>query len=154
MADGVKLTFKGKDALLAKLRSLVPNVDKAMGEANQGSADEMATLARSFVAIGKTGKLKASIRVERGDRPGSHRVLAGGPSTTKEVRAGSGKPFDYALGVEFGTSQHTNGGMFKGSENPGARRQPFFWVAYRLMKKRIKARNTRAINKAIKAAKG
>lgn len=152
MPDGVKLTITGKDALLAKLRSLVPNVDKAMGEANQQSAEEMATLARSFVPV-KSGTLRGSIQVEPGNRPGSYRVKAGGKATTKEVRAGSGKPYDYALAVEFGTSQHTNGGLFKGSENPGARRQPFFWVAYRLMKKRMKARNTRAINKAIKAAK-
>lgn len=146
MAEGVKVTFKGKDAILAKLRSLVPSVDKAMGEANQGSAEEMATLARSFVPV-KSGTLRGSIQVEPGHRPGSYRVKAGGKATTRDG-------FDYALAVEFGSSQHTNAGMFKGSENPGARRQPFFWVAYRLMKKRMKARNTRAINKAIKAAKG
>lgn len=150
MADGVKFTVK-KDALFAKLRRLVPGVELQMGKANMDSANEMASLARSFAPTGATGILKGSIRIESGDRPGSYRVLAGGPVTTKTVRVGSGKPFDYALGVEFGTKPHKNAGLFAGSQHPGARKQPFYWVAYRLMKKKIKSGASRAIGRAIRA---
>lgn len=144
--DGVKVTIRGKDALVAKLRALVPGVEKAMGVANSQSAEEMASLARSFAPVA-TGALRASIRTEPGKRPGSYRVLAGGSATTKDG-------FDYALAAEFGTSAHDNEGIYKGSENPGVRRQSFFWPSYRLMKKSIKSRASRAINKAIKAARG
>jgi len=150
MADGVRLT-SNKDALFARLRKLVPGVEAQVGKANLESANEMASLARGYAPTGATGKLKASIRIEPGPRVGSYRVLAGGPATTKSARLGSGKPFDYALGVEFGTGAHVNAGMFAGSQNPGARKQPFYWIAYRMMKKRIRSRVTRAINRAIKA---
>lgn len=147
MADAIRLT-SNKDALFAHLRKLVPGVEVEVGKASLDSASEMASLARGYAPTGATGKLKASIRIEPGPRVGSYRVLAGGAATTK---IGSGKPFDYALGVEFGTKAHTNAGMFAGSENPGARRRPFYWIAYRMMKKRIRARVTRALNRAIKA---
>lgn len=146
MADGAKLTVKGKDALFAKLQKLVPGIGKAMGEANRQTADEMAALARSFAPV-KTGKLRSSIRVEPGPRPGSYRVLAGGPSTTRYG-------YDYAAAMEFGTSAHTNAGVFKGSENPGVHRQPFFFVALRLVRKPMRSRAARALNKAIKAVSG
>lgn len=144
-------TFRGKDALLAKLRASVPAVETAATEVSKQTADEMVGLARSFVPV-DTGKLRDSIHVEPGDRPASFRVKAGGPTTTREVRSGSGKPYDYSVGVEFGTSQHTNAGIFAGSDNPGARRQPFFWPAYRLIRKRLRGRMSRALSKAIKGA--
>lgn len=150
MADGVTFT-SNKDALFAKLQKLVPNIDKQMGAANLQSANEMASLARGYAPTGATGRLIGSIRVESGQNAGSYRVLAGGPATTKTVRAGSGKPFNYALGVEFGVKPHVNAGLFAGTQNPGARKQPFYWPAYRLMKRRIKSRATRAIKNAINA---
>jgi HK97 gp10 family phage protein len=101
-------------------------------------AESMAETMRSVVPVGKTGALKASIRVEPGRFPGQVLIKAGGPTTTKQVRQGSGNAtYDYALAQEFGTHEH------------GA--QPFFWPSYRLKKKRarraIKSRITRAIKK-------
>lgn len=145
MVDGLKLTVK-KDELYARLRRLVPAATEQMGVANHKSAEDMADTARSFVPV-KTGALRSSIRVTEGPRPGSFYVKAGGPATTKGG-------FDYALAAEFGTSQHTNGGLFRGSINPGEQRRSFFWPSYRLMKKRIKSRAATALRKAIKAVVG
>lgn len=150
MAGGVTLT-SNKDKVFAQLRKLIPAATVAMAAANRQTADEMAATAKSFAPV-KTGKLRDSIRVEDGPRPGSYYVKAGGPTTTKEVRGGSGVAYDYALGVEFGTKPHTNAGEFSGSENPGIRRVSFFWTSYRLVKKRMKSRNSRALNKAVKQA--
>lgn len=146
----VTLTLKGKEALFAKLIKLAPGVEKGMGDANLQSANEMADLARGYVPV-KSGTLKASIRVEQGPRPGGYYVKAGGAPTTKSVRSGSGTGFDYATAVEFGTKPHINAGEFKGSQNPGAKKESFFWVSYRLMKRRLKSRNSRALNKIVKA---
>lgn len=143
MADGVKLTVKGKDALIARLQKLVPGVGAVMADANRQSADEMAALARSFAPV-KSGTLRDSIAVAAGQRPGAYVVRAGGAATTRDG-------FDYALAVEFGTSAHTNEGMFKGSENPGVHRQPFFFTAFRIIAKKARSRASRAIGKAIKA---
>lgn len=150
MVDAIRLT-SNKDALFARLRKLVPGVEAQMGKANLESANEMASLARGLAPTGASRKLKASIRIESGPRPGSYRVAAGGAATTKNVRAGSGKPFDYSLGIEFGTKPHVNSGIFAGSQNPGVRRHSFFWSAYRLMRKKIRSRASRAIGRAIKA---
>ena len=62
-------------------------------------------------------------------------MSAGGPSTTKAARGGQGS-YDYALGVEFGTS-----------DTP---KSPFFFTAYRIGAKRHRSRVTRAANKAHK----
>lgn len=100
-------------------------------------AEDMANTMRAVVPVDK-GVLKASIRIEPGKFPGQVYIKAGGPTTTKQVRQGSGSAtYDYALAQEFGTAEH------------GA--QPFFWPSYRLKKKRarraIKSRVTRAIKK-------
>jgi hypothetical protein len=69
------------------------------------------------------------------------------PEGAFAVSAGNGK-VRYAHLVEYGTKPHVNQGRFPGTQNPGARRQPFFWPAYRIVRKKMRAR----ANKALKAA--
>lgn len=145
------VTIRNKDRLFQKLTKLVPAIGAAVADANKQSAEEMVELARRFAPV-KTGKLRDSIHYEPAGQPGSFRVVAGGEATTKEARAGSGAAYDYALGVEFGTKAHVNAGEFKGSENPGVHRQPFFFPAFRVIRKKMRSRAGRAISKAIKAA--
>jgi HK97 gp10 family phage protein len=139
MADGVGMKVRRKDELFRKLSQLVPETAKELAIANNASADEMVARAKSFVAV-KSGTLRDSIRKEPAEGVAAVRVVAGGASTTKAVRAGADASYDYALGQEFGTSE--------------ARGQPFFFPAFRLIRKRHKARATRAINKAAKAVSG
>ena len=124
-----------KDRLFAKLRAMVPASETAMAEANTQSAEEMLSLARSYVPV-EHGALRASLRQSPAER-GAVLVEAGGPATTKAVRSGSTATFDYALGQEYGTAKHPA--------------QPFFWPAYRLMRTRFRGRASRALNKALKA---
>jgi HK97 gp10 family phage protein len=58
----------------------------------------------------------------------------------------------YAHLVEFGTGPHKQGGQFKGTMHPGTVAQPFFFPGFRLVRKRIKSRISRAVNKAIRKA--
>ncbi len=64
---------------------------------------------------------------------GGQIVVAGGKTTTKPSEAG---PYDYAVGREFGNSV--------------APAQPFFWPAYRALKKKFQSRRRRALTKAVK----
>jgi HK97 gp10 family phage protein len=50
-----------------------------------------------------SGTLRDSVKVRRKRNELDLEVTAGGDTTTKEVRAGSGEPYDYALAVEYGT---------------------------------------------------
>jgi HK97 gp10 family phage protein len=79
-------------------------------------ADDLADAIRAAAPQGDTGHLKDSVEVRRGRGSLSLVVTAGGDATTKEVRAGSGQPYDYAMGVEFG--------------NEHVPAQPFFYSTY------------------------
>jgi hypothetical protein len=99
----------------------------------------MVSLARSFVPV-EDGTLRDSIRRSEPGERGEVLVEAGGPTTTRPVRNGSTATFDYALGQEYGT-QKSNA-------------RPYFWPSYRLTRKRLRARASRALNKAIKGVVG
>lgn len=152
MADGVTVTVRNKDRLFAKLRKLAPSADKELTKVNGAAAEEMASLARRLVPV-KTGKLRESIVVTPpGGTPPAHSQGRGltVPQGAYMVTAG-GTKVRYAALVEFGTRPHVNAGEFAGSQNPGSPAQPYFFPAYRLVRKKQKARATRAINKSVKA---
>lgn len=109
---------------------------------------------------GDTGALERSIGSTFGDyRPANANVrgfggaVSGDPDLTVTVHAGDAVAW-YASLVEFGTKNRTVKNYFghKGVRvNVGAARaQPFFYVAYRTLKKRMKSRITRNMRKAIK----
>jgi HK97 gp10 family phage protein len=132
----VNVRVLNREKLAAKLKRLAPEVQRALGEANERAATEMVASARNLAPVGLTGNLVASIRAEFvGRETGAVRVSAGGATTTKHARGGQGS-YDYALGVEFGTSDTTA--------------VPFFFPAFRLVKRRHRGRTTRAINQAHK----
>ena len=131
----VTIKVRNKDRLARKLKQLAPAVQAAIADVNAVTANEMAATARGLAPV-RTGTLRSSITAgPAGTATGAYRVSAGGPSTTKAARGGQGS-YDYALGVEFGTS-----------DTP---RQSFFFTSYRLSAKRHRSRVTRAANKAHK----
>lgn len=125
------------DRFKRKLRMLSPATKAEIAIAIQKSADEITDLQKRL-APERTGKLKGSI----GNRPveGTENLAvelhAGGAATTKPVRNGASATYDYALADEFGTTETTA--------------QPYFYPAYRLGKKRAKARIARAATSAAK----
>lgn len=146
------ITIRRKDELLAKLSRLAPAAKAALTEANAKTADEMVRLARSFVPV-RTGRLRASIvATPPGGSPPAH--SQGGvkqvPEGAYAVTAGN-RRVRYAHLVEFGTRPHENAGERAGTHNPGAPAQPFFFPAYRLVRKAMKSKASRALNKSIKA---
>ena len=129
MPDGVTVKVRNKDKLARKLHQLAPEALKALTAANYETAGEMVSTAKRFAPV-RTGALQNSIHTEPGPQEtGAVRVMAGGPATTKGG-------YDYALGVEFGTSDTPAG--------------PYFFPSYRLGKRRHKGRVTRALKMSSK----
>jgi HK97 gp10 family phage protein len=132
----VSMRFANRDQFRKQLFSVVPEAEKELAAANEKSAAEFMAMAQRLAPV-HSGAVRNSIRMYPGQRPGAWVVEAGGPTTTKPVRKGVKATYDYALGVEFGTSDTS--------------RKSFFWPAYRAQKRPAKGRATRALRKAIKA---
>jgi hypothetical protein len=84
----------------------------------------------------ETGALEASCTVAPGADDLEYIVQAGGDMTTKEVRDGSGHPYDTALAFEFGNSRQPA--------------RPFFWPTYRAMKDDIQEAINEAVSEVLK----
>lgn len=132
---------KGLKSLHNKLTRKIPDaVRRQVRKAMEKSAEEIVAGARRFVPVSPGGgTLRDSIGWTWGDPPGGSLVLAESKAKPGDLKltvfAGS-KAAYYVRFVEFGTVSQTA--------------QPFFFPAYRTVKKRVKSRTTRAMRKAIR----
>jgi HK97 gp10 family phage protein len=126
-------------ALNRRLMAIPQEVRAAARQQLIANAAELVRMQQSLAPV-DSGDLRKSIRAKAGRNELQIMVVAGGALTTREVRKGSGRPYDYALGQEYGNAQ-----------TPA---QPFFFPSYRALKKPMKSKLSRAANKAIKKAAG
>lgn len=98
-------------------------------------SDEQRAALRPLEQSPETGALEASCTVAAGAHDLEYFVEAGGDMTTKEVREGSGEPYDYALGFEFGTSRQPA--------------RPFFFNTYEALRDDMQAEIDSAINEVL-----
>lgn len=125
---------KGLDALNRKLAAMPGAARVEIGKALNEGADRMVVLARGLAPVDE-GDLRASIRKEPGRHALAVDVKAGGPMTQRPVREGLTAPtFDYAAAAE-GNS-------------------PYFFPAWRALRRSIKARLSRAYRNAAKKTGG
>lgn len=149
------MAIQGLDRLSKKLKRIPELAREEISKAMEAGANEMVALAKSLVPR-DSGDLANSIGWTWGDAPKGAMVL-GTVRASKTgnmvitIYAGDDQAF-YASWVEFGTSGHANGGLFEGSQHPGTAAQPFFYPSWRAVRKRVKGRVTRAINKSAKRA--
>lgn len=131
-----KVKIRGKDKLFQKLKRSVPELEKELTSALEQNGNEMVAKARSFVPRDE-GHLDRSIEWQY-----TQNTIAGEGSRSPAivVMAGDEKGglADHARHVEFGTSD--------------TMRQPFFYPAYRLLRRKMKGRLTRSMTKAMKKA--
>lgn len=143
---------RNKDRLFAKLKQLAPDAARELGEEALKSGQEMVDIARGYAPFDE-GDLIESIVVTPGGQQTPAYSQPGGSQRVPEhaalVTAGNSK-VRYPHLVEYGTRPHINAGIFPGTAHPGTVAQPFFWPAFRLMRKRFKSRMTRRLNKALK----
>lgn len=151
----------GLDRLRTKLTRKIPDrVRHHMKQSMAQYAGKVVASMESF-APEKSGALMNSIGWTWGDAPkGSLTVatLNGNNSDLKiTIYAGDEEAF-YARFVEFGTQAHslaTNASVSRGKRqgqggmHPGAEAHPFFYVGWRLNKRRTKAAMRRAVKKGL-----
>lgn len=123
--------FTNRDRLRRRLRAIPVEARKALKAQNAVNAAELVAVQKSFADASfsdPTGQLQSTIK---------HQDVSDSTRISQKVSAGApGTP--YAAWVEFGTSKN----------DP----RPFFWPAYRLMRRRMKARMGRAAKKAVQEA--
>ena len=144
----------GLDKLRRKLKAIPKAAKDEARKAVVLGAEEIAALQRNLAPV-DDGDLKDSIHVTKPGETTPPYSQPGGSRTANPeqalVTAGNTK-VRYAHLAEYGTAPHVNGGLFAGSQHPGTQAQPFFWPGYRALRRRVKSRVSREINKAIKKA--
>lgn len=113
------------DDLDAYLKSLPDKLTEQLSDVVREHAERLSQAQREALQAleqspDETGHLEESCVVVPGSNDLEFIVQAGGPLTTKEVREGSGQPYDYGLGFEFGTSRQAA--------------RPFFYNTYEAMR--------------------
>ena len=127
-----------------------------MREEVRASLEKNATelvAAQKRVAPVKTGNLRDAIAW----RPGRARKSLLGAGARDEFTVTiyiKRQAQHYAHLVEFGAAPHANEGIFRGTQNPGASPQPFFYPTYRSRKRLIKGRVRRALKKSVQRSQG
>lgn len=146
--------MQGLQKLSRKLKAIpIAAKEQARAAVIQG-AEEVAALQRSLAPV-DDGDLRDSIHVTKPGETTPPYSQPGGSRTAGEEQAivtAGNSGVRYAHLVEFGTAPHVNGGQFAGTLNPGTNAQPFFWPGYRALRRRVRSRISRAINKGIKEA--
>ncbi|WP_454914986.1 HK97-gp10 family putative phage morphogenesis protein [Xanthobacter sediminis] len=163
----------GLDRLRRKLKKLPTIVENEIMAAMEAAAQEVVDLAKSLVPVDE-GDLRDSIGWTWGDPPRGSITLARGKRVRRKNKVGPERPVRitiyagdddafYARWVEFGTRAtaarasrrsrkwRTIVVMTKARKAHAATpAQPFFFPAWRAMRKRVKGRVSRAITKAAK----
>ena len=142
--------FYGRAEWERRLKRIPRTMREEVMAANEKSVRLMADQMRAWAPV-RTGDLRRSIKVTPpgGEFPPLGIVSRGRVGKMQwGVSVGDEKAW-YAPFVEWETKPHMTAGKYVGM-HPGTPGQPFFYPTYRLFKRRIKARATRAMKKAIK----
>lgn len=119
--------FSNRKRLSAKMKAIPVEVRRALRAQNAANAEELVQTMKGFVPV---DEMKLHDSIKRQDVSNSARI-------SQRVSAGS-RSAPYASWVEHGTSKNDA--------------KPFFWPSWRLKRKRLKGRMTRAAKKAIAGA--
>ncbi|WP_034996442.1 HK97-gp10 family putative phage morphogenesis protein [Beijerinckia mobilis] len=124
--------------LTKRLEAIPKAVKNAVQPSLQKSGNELADMQKHLAPV-DTGALRDSITVTPAgqmtpaySQPGGSHIV---PENAVAITVGN-QEVRYPHLVEYGTAE--------------AKAQPFFWPAFRLLKKRIENRTKRAISKAVK----
>lgn len=144
--------IEGLDRLRRKLKALPVRAKARIREAMESAAEEIVMMMKALAPV-DDGDLQMSISWTWGKAPKGAMTIAtvkgAGGELLLTIFAGNAKAF-YARWVEFGTNAHLQGGKFAGTQHPGTTAQPFFYVSFRALRRRVKGRVSRAITKSAK----
>lgn len=121
------MAFTNRDRLRRRMKAIPVGVRKALKAQNAQNAADLVDTMKGFAPV-QDGALVTSIK---------HQDVSDSTRISQKVSAGA-RDAPYAAWVEFGTSKNEA--------------SPFFWVAYRLLRRRMKTRMSRAAKKAVAEA--
>jgi hypothetical protein len=144
-SNAVAKGFEGRERLRRRMLALPQATKNEIRVAIRKKSDELVLMMKRL-APKDDGDLIEAIHWTPGARG------ADDPTMATTVRAGN-KRVRYAHLVEFGSRPHVQGGRFKGTMHPGYAPQPFFFPAYRALRKRIRSAIRLATRRAIAASR-
>jgi HK97 gp10 family phage protein len=149
MASSV--TILGLDALDRKLKRMPAVAKERIRKAMAEGADEIVAMMKSLVPV-ESGELRDSIGWTWGKKPKYAQAIAVAKSKmadelTLTIFVGNAR-VRYAHLVEFATRAHINQGLFPGTQHPGTKAQPFFFVSWRALKRPVGNKIRRSIRAA------
>jgi len=146
---------QGWDRLKKRLERIPRAVREQTRPAITSAAQDVADVMKALAPV-DDGDLKESIVVTAGGQRTPAHSQPGGATTVPEnaamITAGNSK-VRYAHLVEFGTRSHIAGGKFEGAEIPAIPAQPYFFVGFRIAKKKAGQKIKRAMSKAVRSTK-
>ena len=164
MAFRARIKPQSRDAVMKRLRQLVPEAEAAAAKAQELSAKELAEAIRGR-APSKSGEYKNSIVAAKLEGRNDNQKPIGITATKDPNAWGIFANYIWRF-IEFGTRPHTikarrtNNLSFsidgrrivtRSVNHPGANARPHIFPTYRQFRKRIRRRVAAAINKAINA---
>ena len=130
------IEFRNKDRLFQRLRQTIPAMDKQIRDDLAASGDEMVAKVKSLVPRDK-GDLEDSVEWKWTKATNAQSLRSPAIIVQEGADNASDDAF-YARWVEFGT--------------PNTPKQPHFFPAYRLLRRKIRGRISRGMTKVIKRA--
>lgn len=164
MALRARIAPQGRDAVMKRLRALVPEAEAAAASAQEASAKELAEAIKAR-APRYSGEYVNSIDAVRLAGRNDDRKPVG-MAPTKDPNAWGIVALYIWRFIEFGTRPHTIKAKKKALlafrvgdrlvrapqvAHPGMRARPHIFPTYRALRKRIRRRVAAAINRAVKA---
>lgn len=149
MARGTSIL--GLAALDRKLKAMPAVAKERIRKAMEEGANEITAMMKSLVPV-DSGDLRESIGWTWGKKPRYAQAVAVARSKladdlTLTIFVGNDK-VRYAHLVEFATRAHINQGQFPGTQHPGTKAQPFFFVSWRALKKPVGNKIRRTVRQA------
>lgn len=103
---GTQLRIEGTEKVKRNFNALTRGIDPAAARVLKAVAEDVKKEAKELVPV-DTGALQASIRLIVTAATAGHVTRVGVRAGGYEVNPKTGRPVDYAVPVEFGTSQQT-----------------------------------------------
>lgn len=144
-----RVYLKGLPQLKAKLIKLKQETMHSVRPSMEAAAQEIVDMMKRLVPV-QHGDLQDSIGWTWGEAPKRSISMTHGIAGNKITIFAGNEVAYYARWVEFGTAPHINEGRFQGTENPGTRPRPFFYPAYRALRKKSKLTIQKAIREGVR----
>lgn len=148
-------TFSGRAHLRRRLRQLPAIARAQIRKGLEESATQVTNMQKNLVPVSRISHRHVRDTIGWHWGIGGARGSIGGTSDFGlQITAGDEEAW-WARYIEFGTKPHRQGGIYKRGNvmHPGTRPHPYFFAAWRALKKSVKSRMRRSLKRAVALSK-